>query len=103
VAALPQADPLARDRHRVVRIVEASHPLVPTENRGVRNPRSGGSVYLADTQNHAPSRTFPLRGKALGHSDPGFTLKTYVHLLPEDMPEVPFGLTPVAPLCAVAS
>ncbi len=32
----------------------------------------------------------------LGHSDPGFTLRTYVHLLPEDMPEVPFGaLAPV--------
>lgn len=27
----------------------------------------------------------------LGHSDPGFTMRTYVHLLPEDMPEVPFG------------
>jgi integrase len=25
----------------------------------------------------------------LGHSDPGFTLRTYVHLLPEDMPEPP--------------
>ena len=35
----------------------------------------------------------------LGHSDPGFTLRTYVHLLPEDLPEVPFGqLAPVAPL-----
>ena len=22
-----------------------------------------------------------------GHSDPGFTLRTYVHLLPEDLPE----------------
>lgn len=32
----------------------------------------------------------------LGHADPGFTLATYVHLLPEDMPEVPFGaLAPV--------
>jgi len=29
--------------------------------------------------------------KFLGHSDSGFTLRTYVHLLPEDMPEVPFG------------
>ena len=27
----------------------------------------------------------------LGHSDPCFTLRTYVHLLPEDLPEVPFG------------
>lgn len=27
----------------------------------------------------------------LGHADPGFTLRTYVHLLDEDMPEVPFG------------
>jgi integrase len=25
--------------------------------------------------------------KFLGHSDPGFTLRTYVHLLPEDLPE----------------
>ena len=27
----------------------------------------------------------------LGHSDPGFTLRTYVHLLEDDLPEVPFG------------
>lgn len=27
----------------------------------------------------------------LGHADPGFTLRTYVHLLDEDLPEVPFG------------
>jgi integrase len=27
--------------------------------------------------------------KFLGHSDPGFTLRTYVHLLPEDLPEPP--------------
>jgi integrase len=26
--------------------------------------------------------------KFLGHSDPGFTLRTYVHLLPEDLPEL---------------
>jgi len=26
----------------------------------------------------------------LGHSDPGFTLRTYVHLLPEDLPEPSF-------------
>jgi hypothetical protein len=26
----------------------------------------------------------------LGHSDPGFTLRTYVHLLPEDLPALPF-------------
>jgi integrase len=25
----------------------------------------------------------------LGHADPGFTLRTYVHLLPEDLPEPP--------------
>jgi integrase len=25
--------------------------------------------------------------KFLGHADPGFTLRTYVHLLPEDLPE----------------
>lgn len=29
--------------------------------------------------------------KFLGHSDPGFTLRTYVHLLPEDLPEVPWS------------
>jgi integrase len=29
--------------------------------------------------------------KFLGHSDPGFTLRVYVHLLPEDLPDVPFG------------
>lgn len=28
--------------------------------------------------------------KFLGHTDPGFTLRTYVHLLPEDLPEPPF-------------
>jgi hypothetical protein len=28
--------------------------------------------------------------KFLGHADPGFTLRTYVHLLPEDLPELPF-------------
>lgn len=28
--------------------------------------------------------------KFLGHSDPGFTLRTYVHLLPEDLPEPAF-------------
>jgi integrase len=28
--------------------------------------------------------------KFLGHSDPGFTLKTYVHLLPEDQPDPSF-------------
>jgi integrase len=27
----------------------------------------------------------------LGHSDPGFTLRTYVHLLPENLPEPDFG------------
>jgi integrase len=26
----------------------------------------------------------------LGHSDPGFTLRTYVHLLPEDLPDPVF-------------
>jgi integrase len=26
----------------------------------------------------------------LGHADPGFTLRTYVHLLPEDVPETDF-------------
>jgi len=33
--------------------------------------------------------------KFLGHSDPGFTLRRYVHLLPEDLPEPAFldGLT----------
>jgi len=28
----------------------------------------------------------------LGHLDPGFTLRTYVHLLPEDLPEPNFGV-----------
>ena len=27
----------------------------------------------------------------LGHSDPGFTLRTYVHLLPEDLPTPDFS------------
>jgi hypothetical protein len=27
----------------------------------------------------------------IGHSDPGFTLRTYVHLLPHDLPEPSFG------------
>jgi len=26
----------------------------------------------------------------LGHADPGFTLRTYVHLLPEDLPSTEF-------------
>jgi hypothetical protein len=29
--------------------------------------------------------------KFLGHTDAGFTLRTYVHLLPEDLPEPDFG------------
>ena len=29
--------------------------------------------------------------KFLGHADPGFTLRTYVHLLPEDLPEPDFS------------
>lgn len=29
--------------------------------------------------------------KFLGHADAGFTLRTYVHLLPEDLPEPDFG------------
>jgi integrase len=29
--------------------------------------------------------------KFLGHSDPGFTLRSYVHLLPEDLPEPNFA------------
>lgn len=29
--------------------------------------------------------------KFLGHSDPGFTLRTYVHLLPEDLPTPEFA------------
>jgi integrase len=29
--------------------------------------------------------------KFLGHTDPGFTLRTYVHLLPEDLPEPVFS------------
>jgi hypothetical protein len=35
--------------------------------------------------------------------DPGFTLRTYVHLLAEDLPEVPFGtLAPVTAIRRVA-
>jgi hypothetical protein len=26
----------------------------------------------------------------LGHADPGYTLRTYVHLLPEDLPSTDF-------------
>jgi hypothetical protein len=29
--------------------------------------------------------------KFLGHSDPGFTLRTYVHLLDDDLPEPDFA------------
>jgi integrase len=32
--------------------------------------------------------------KFLGHSDPGFTLRTYVHLLPEDLPTPRFSALP---------
>ena len=39
--------------------------------------------------------------KFLGHSDAAFTIRTYIHLLDEDLPEVPFGAT-VVPLRAVA-
>jgi hypothetical protein len=35
--------------------------------------------------------------KFLGHSDPGFTLRTYVHLLPGDLPE-PLESPAAAPL-----
>jgi hypothetical protein len=28
--------------------------------------------------------------KVLGHADAGFTLRTYIHLLPEDLPEPAF-------------
>lgn len=38
--------------------------------------------------------------KFLGHSDPGFTLRTYVHLLPEDLPDVPFTLLRAEPVPA---
>ena len=38
-----------------------------------------------------------------GHADAGFTLRTYVHLSPEDMPEVPFGnFVSVEPIRRVA-
>jgi hypothetical protein len=29
--------------------------------------------------------------KFLGHTDPGFTLRTYIHLLDDDLPELSFG------------
>ncbi len=35
--------------------------------------------------------------KFLGHADPGFTLRTYVHLLPEDLPEPAFMEAVTAP------
>lgn len=35
--------------------------------------------------------------KFLGHSDPGFTLRTYVHLLPEDLPDPAFLAALTAP------
>jgi integrase len=38
-----------------------------------------------------PRRERSLVQRFLGHTDPGFTLRTYVHLLAEDLPEVPFG------------
>ena len=37
------------------------------------------------------------RQKFLGHSDPGFTPRIYVHLLPEDLPE-PVTSPAAAPL-----
>jgi integrase len=42
--------------------------------------------------------------KFLGHTDPGFTLRTYVHLLAEDLPELPFGnLAAVTPIRSLAA
>jgi integrase len=37
--------------------------------------------------------------KFLGHADPGFTLRTYVHLLPEDLPDPGFLEAVTAPAC----
>jgi integrase len=65
------------------------------EGRSGRHPTSW--VHLHTFRHTAATRLF--RGgwnavqvqRFLGHTDPGFTLRTYVHLLPEDLPEVPFG------------
>jgi integrase len=50
--------------------------------RGYRDPESG--AYVGGWNAAQVS-------KFLGHTDPGFTLRTYVHLLPEDLPEPTFG------------
>src|SRR5437588_10153522 len=77
---------------------------------GRNGPRAESWVHLHTFRHTAATRLF--RGgwnavqaqRFLGHSDPGFTLRTYVHLLAEDLPEVPFGnLAPVKPLRRAAA
>jgi integrase len=72
---------------------------------GRKGPRAESWVHLHTFRHTAATRLF--RGgwnavqvqRFLGHTDPGFTLRTYVHLLAEDLPEVPFGyMTPVEQL-----
>jgi integrase len=62
-----------------------------------KGKRAESWVHLHTFRHTAATRLF--RGgwnavqvqRFLGHTDPGFTLRTYVHLLAEDLPEVPFG------------
>jgi integrase len=75
-----------------------------------KGKRAKSWVHLHSFRHTAATRLF--RGgwnavqvqRFLGHTDPGFTLRTYVHLLAEDLPEVPFGkLAVVRPLERLAS
>jgi integrase len=75
-----------------------------------KEKRAESWVHLHSFRHTAATRLF--RGgwnavqvqRFLGHTDPGFTLRTYVHLLAEDLPEVPFGnLAPVKPLRSAAA
>jgi integrase len=76
---------------------------------GRNGPRAQSWVHLHTYRHTAATRLF--RGgwnavqvqRFLGHADPGFTLRTDVHLLAEDLPEVPFGsLAPVREIRRVA-
>ena len=67
------------------------------ETKGDRR-RAGSWVGLHTFRHTTATRLFVGQSwnavqvcRFLGHSDPGFTLRTYVHLLPEDLPAPDFG------------
>jgi integrase len=74
-----------------------------------KGKRAKSWVHLHSFRHTAATRLFRGGWNAvqvqhfLGHTDPGFTLRTYVHLLAEDLPEVPFGNRSFGPLERLAS